>query len=280
MFQSPRLNRLFAPDGRCFDLAIDHGVFHNAEFLAGIEDLPAAVATAVEAAPDAIQLGIGQAHLLQRVPGRNKPSLVLRIDVANVYGRDLPPQLFCQTLGSPVEQALRVDAAAVVLNLFHAPDRTELYRQCIANIAAVKPECERFGMPLMVEPLALAPGGRGDYESSADVTRIVTLVRQAAELGADLIKCDPPEEAGDFHRVVEAAGGRPVLARGGGRVEAEQIFRRTRQLIEQGACGIVYGRNIIQHPRPKQMTRAFLAIVHQDAPAEEALAILNAPPGG
>ena len=41
-------------------------------------------------------------------------------------------------MGNLVEQALRADAAAVVLNLFHADDKTELYRQCLANIAAVK----------------------------------------------------------------------------------------------------------------------------------------------
>src|SRR4051794_41282418 len=106
MLQNPRLNRLFSNDGRCFDLAIDHGVFHNPEFLAGIEDLPSAVLTAVQAGPDAIQLGPGQARLLQGVTGP-KPALVLRGDVANVYGPNLPSQLFCMSIGNAVEQALR-----------------------------------------------------------------------------------------------------------------------------------------------------------------------------
>jgi class I fructose-bisphosphate aldolase len=285
MFHNPRLNRLFAADGKCFDLALDHGVFGNPAFLAGIEDLPAAVAIAMDAAPDAIQLGAGQAHLLQSVACKpvagkpvdckSRPALVLRIDVANVYGDHLPNQLFCLTLGSAVEQAVRADAAAVVLNLFEAPGQTELYRQCLANIAAVKPECERFAMPLMIEPLALETGACGNYESSGDTVRIVTLVRQAVELGADLIKCDPPTDPADFHRAVEAASGRPVLARGGGRIPEKTVFLRTRELLQQGARGIVYGRNIIQHPRPRQMTRAFMAIVHQSAGVDEAMAILN-----
>ena len=38
-----RLNRLFAADGRCFDVAVDHGFFGEASFLAGIEDMEAAV---------------------------------------------------------------------------------------------------------------------------------------------------------------------------------------------------------------------------------------------
>jgi class I fructose-bisphosphate aldolase len=275
MFQSVRLNRLFAADGRCFDLAIDHGVFHNAEFLAGIEDLPDAVATAVAAGPDAIQLGVGQARLLQGIAGNRKPALVMRADVANVYGPDLPEQLFCLPMGQAVEQALRLDAAAIVVNLFHAPDKTELYRQCLATIAALKPECERYRMPLMIEPLVLEAGSRGNYESSSDCGRIVALVRQAVELGADLIKSDPPAEAADFHRIVEAAGGIPVLARGGGRMQEDAVFARTREILSQGASGIVYGRNIIQHPEPRRMTQALMAVVHGGAGVEEALAILR-----
>jgi DhnA family fructose-bisphosphate aldolase class Ia len=178
-------------------------------------------------------------------------------------------------MGNLVEQALRADAAAIVLNLFHAPDKTELYRQCLANIAAVKPECERHAMPLMIEPLELEPGSQGNYESSGHSGRIAVLVRQAAELGADLIKCDPPSEAREFHRLVEAAGGRPVLARGGGRMQEELVFERTLEILRQGASGIVYGRNIIQHPKPRQMTQALMAVVHRGAGVEEAMAILR-----
>ncbi|GAX91694.1 hypothetical protein [Effusibacillus lacus] len=35
----PRLNRLFAKDGKCFDVAIDHGFFNEMSFLSGIEDM-------------------------------------------------------------------------------------------------------------------------------------------------------------------------------------------------------------------------------------------------
>jgi class I fructose-bisphosphate aldolase len=45
--------------------------------------------------------------------------------------------------------------------------------------------------------------------------------------------------------------------------------------MQQGARGIVYGRNIIQHPRPRQMTRALMAIVHRDAAVDDAMAILS-----
>jgi class I fructose-bisphosphate aldolase len=274
MIENPRLRRLFHVDNKCLDVALDHGVFHTPEFLAGIEDLPSAVDTLIAAAPDAIQLGPGQAHLLQSRPGRVKPALVLRGDTANVYGPERPQTLFCILNADPVAQALRADAAALVVNLFYAEGHTSLYRDCLSNIAAVKPACERYGLPLMIEPLVLDPGRRNDYESSTDGPRIAALVRQAVELGADLVKCDPPAQAEEFHRLVQAAGPIPVLARGGGRMNELAVFERTREFLRQGARGIVYGRNIIQHPRPVGMTRALMAVVHHDASPEEAAAIL------
>src|SRR5271165_4548136 len=105
MSVQPRLNRLFAADGTCFDVAIDHGFFNEYTFLAGIEDLPGAVTTIIDAAPDAIQLTLGQARHLQLRRGR-KPALVFRTDVANVYGSTLPRTLFSQLIADPVAQAV------------------------------------------------------------------------------------------------------------------------------------------------------------------------------
>src|SRR5215831_15050246 len=146
----PRMNRLFAPDGKCFDVAVDHGFFGERSFLGGIEDMHKTVQVLVEADPDAIQLSIGQAPILQSMPGKTKPALVLRTDSANVYGPTLPRTLYNTLIGEPLEQALRLDAACVVTNLLNLPNQPEVYRQCIENIAYLKPMCERYGMPFMI----------------------------------------------------------------------------------------------------------------------------------
>ena len=73
---SIRLKRLFN-NGRCLDIAIDHGFFGEVSFLTGIEDMKNAVDTLITAAPDAIQLTIGQAKLLQDNPNRNKKLLII-----------------------------------------------------------------------------------------------------------------------------------------------------------------------------------------------------------
>jgi DhnA family fructose-bisphosphate aldolase class Ia len=90
------------------------------------------------------------------------------------------------------------------------------------------------------------------------------------KFGADVIKADPTDDPVDYHQVVQLAGRIPVLVRGGGRVSDEEILQRTHAILAQGAAGIVYGRNIIQHANPAGMTRALMAMVHEGATPETA----------
>ncbi|NBZ86343.1 class I fructose-bisphosphate aldolase [Stagnihabitans tardus] len=274
--KAARLNRLFAPSGNCFDVAIDHGMFNEASFLGGIEDMRKSIHTVAAAAPDAIQLPPGTAKILQAIPGKTRPALVLRTDIANVYGTPLPSALFSEVIDRPVEQGLVLDAACVVVNLLMLPGQPEVYRACVRNVNALKRECEIMGMPLMVEPLVMQDNAKGGYMVDGDITKILPLVRQAAELGADIIKADPCSNVQEYHRVIEIAQGLPVLVRGGGRVSDAEILSRTSELMAQGARGIVYGRNVVQHPNPGGMTRALMAIVHDGASPEAALQMVQA----
>lgn len=270
----PRLNRLFASDGRCFDVAIDHGFFNEYGFLSGIEDLPKAIRTVVEAGPDAVQLTPGQARHLQSIRGA-KPALVLRTDVANVYGKELPRTLFSIAVDGVLEHALRLDAACLCVNLFRIPGEPEVHEQCIRNIIKIKAESDRFGMPVMIEPLVFQPNEKaGGYMVDGDVTKIAPLVRQAVELGADVVKADPTDDPADYPEVVQSAGGVPILVRGGGRVSDEEILNRTEALMKHGVAGIVYGRNVIQHKKPAAITRALMAVVHGGVTASEAASYL------
>ena len=268
----PRLNRLFAPDGKCFDVAVDHGFFGERGFITGIEDMHSVINTVVEANPDAIQLSIGQAPILQHIPGKAKPALVLRTDIANVYGKSLPRRLYSRIIRAPIRQAIRLDAACVVANLFMLPAQPEVWEQCVDNIMTLKPLCEEAGIPLMVEPLVMQDNtASGGYMVDGDIDKILPLVRQAIELGADIIKADPCDDVSQYHQVIEVAAGKPVLVRGGGRVPDLEILQRTYALMEQGASGIVYGRNVIQHENPAGMTRALMAVVHDGAIPNEAM---------
>ena len=274
--KSFRLNRMFnGRSGRCFDVAVDHGFFNQPGFLLGIEDIAGAVHTLVDAAPDAIQLTVGQARHLQSVPGKHRPALVLRTDAANVYGKELPATRFSAMIEETMLQAVRLDAACVCVNLFQIPGAPEVHAQCVENIMRLKPQSDFYQMPMMVEPLVFRPNHEaGGYMVDGDAEKVVHLVRQAVELGADVIKADPTDDVSDYHRVIRVAGGIPVLVRGGGRVSDREILERTSALLAQGASGIVYGRNIIQHPSPKGITRALMGMVHDGLDVDQALALI------
>lgn len=271
-----RMNRLFT-DGGCLDVALDHGVCNEPGFLKGLEDMPGVVDTLIKARPDAIQMAYGQADLLQSRPEKDKPALVMRIDMGNPYNatRHRVMWALLQNHEEPIVGALEMDAACVVVNLFMLPDEPELFRQCVENISKVRAACHKYGMPLMIEPLVMLPNElRGGYQVDGDAEKIVTLVRLASEMGADIIKADPTDNPEDFHRVVETARV-PVLVRGGGRDDLKAVLMKSAALMAQGAKGMVYGRNIYQHDNPKAVVNALMALIHQGASGEEAWDIYN-----
>lgn len=271
-----RLNRLFNPhSGRALDVAVDHGFFGERSFITGIENMDAVVRTLVDAGPDAVQLTIGQARRLQSIPGKQKPGLVLRTDIANVYGNPLDPVLFSRHVPHAIEEAVRLDAVAVCVNLMELPGHPEVREANITSILELRREATKYGMPLMVEPLVMQDNSRaGGYMVDGDIDKIVTLVRQGVELGADLIKADPSDDLSEYGRVIEVAGDVPVLVRGGGRVDDRTLLSRTVAVLAAGARGIVYGRNIVQHEDPAGITAALLAVLHEGATVEDGLRIL------
>lgn len=245
-----RLHRLFNHD-KCLDVAIDHGIANEPDFLVGLEDIRGVMKSLIAAGPDAIQVNFGQADLLQQTPGP-KPALVMRADVGNAYNAARHREMWAvlHNPEAPILAALQMDAAAVVVNLYQIPDEPGIFRQCIENISRLRHACDRYGMPLMIEPL----------------------VRLARELGADIIKADPTDEVDEFYRVVEAARC-PTLVRGGGKGELADVLVKTAALMAQGAAGMVYGRNVYQHANPSRVVKALMAIIHQGASGQQALAI-------
>jgi DhnA family fructose-bisphosphate aldolase class Ia len=270
------MNRLFNKGG-CLDVAIDHGVCNEPSFLVGLEDMGKVVDTLVAARPDAIQMTYGQADLLQARPERDKPALVMRIDMGNPYNAQRHRVMWSQLQNyeDPIIGALEMDAACVVVNLFMLPDEPELFRQCVENISRVRADCNRYGMPLMIEPLVMLPNDvRGGYQVDGDVEKIVPLVRLASEMGADIIKADPTANAEDFHRVIGAARC-PVLVRGGGKEDLKTVLSKSAALLAQGAQGLVYGRNIYQHANPKAVVSALMALIHDRVSGAAAWEIYN-----
>ena len=189
--------------------------------------MASAIETLVAAGPDAIQLAPGQAPLLQALPGR-KPALVLRVDVTNAYEPEPPAEPFSLLVDDAIGLAVRLDAACVCVEPARRPGPGRAAPPVPPNVATARAACERAGMPLMVEPLVLDPGA-GGYADVGDPDRIVALVRQAAEMGADLVKAHTTDDLADYARDRHRRGRpRPAARRRPGQRTTRCSSARTR----------------------------------------------------
>jgi len=136
--------------------------------------------------------------------------------------------------GWSVQQAKDCGAAAAKLLVYYsdsAPDHAAAQR---ATITAVVAECERVGIPLLLEPLGFPgePHGPGT----------VAAVKATMPLGATVMKVAWP---GDDHlaELVDALQDRPwVMLSGGG--PFDQYLEQVSKAVAQGCSGFMAGRAV------------------------------------
>ena len=104
-----------------------------------------------------------------------------------------------------------------------------------------------------------ASPGRG-YDAGEETRNVC---RIAAEAGADIIKTRYTGHVEQFRSVVQTCGA-PVIVAGGPNTNGtdESLLQLAHDCIRAGAAGIVFGRNVWQHPRMERLIDAICAIVH------------------
>lgn len=262
-----RLRRILRPDtGKGIIVAMDHGLFLGP--ITGLEDLRATMERVIAGSPDGVQVSFGAAHLIADfLQGRHAPALVLRVDVTNIWrSRPEPKEGYHVTLAG-VEEALQMDADAVVAFFFIGYETDAQEAENLERLATLANTCRDMGMPFIVEPLVIERGAH----VVRDPDRIKLAVRIASEIGADALKVDYTGDPKSFREVVEAATA-PILVRGGPRMEMDEaMLQMVKEAMEVGAKGLVFGRNIWQHPNPAALLGALHALVHEDASVDDAL---------
>jgi len=137
---------------------------------------------------------------------------------------------------------MRCGADAVVTYLTVGTGDTDFEAKEVARNAEVARECERIGMPLIIESIA-----RGkNVKNPADPKWVKLHTRMAAELGADLIKTDYSGDPRSMRDVVESCP-IPILVLGGSRYSSDaEALALIRGVAEAGAAGVFFGRNVFQ----------------------------------
>ncbi|MBI4232116.1 fructose-bisphosphate aldolase [Candidatus Peregrinibacteria bacterium] len=172
---------------------------------------------------------------------------------------------------SYVEDAVRMGAVAIGYTMYYGSPRQD---EDLPQLAMVREECDRFGMPLVV--WAYPRGVDVDAKGGKDCSYMVeSAVRMATEMGATVIKANlPGSPKADFldnadvpsyykkvekelqatspkeqkweraRRVVEAAQGTPVLFSGGSEISDEDLMENAQACIDAGCFGFIFGRNM------------------------------------
>jgi class I fructose-bisphosphate aldolase len=165
-------------------------------------------------------------------------------------------------LDASVEDAVRVGATAVGYTLFVGSPRQY---DDIAQLAKVRQDCEKYGMPLIVwaYPRGSAIENKGGIDT---IYAVDYAAREAQELGADIVKVNFPQPANKLcpekyqkytahwdlktrvEKVVSSAGRSFLIFSGGSKISEEELLERVEAGMSAGGVGCIFGRNLWQRP--------------------------------
>lgn len=257
-----RTTRLQNPtSGRIFTVALDHAPSYGV--LEGLEDIRQVVGQVASGSPEAIMLMKGTAERCFQ-PYAGRIALILKCSTLS----PLHPEL--DVWVSPVEDALRLGADAIAMAVTVGSREQS---QILANLAALVREAESVGMPVVAH--AYPNGELVPPNERYSVGRVGYAARLVMELGVDIVKTFYTGSVETFAQVVEIAAPARVVAAGGPRLETEaDALRMAYDVVQAGAAGITFGRNIWQSGNIVGMIRALKHILHHGGSVSEATNIL------
>lgn len=242
--KSIRLNRVLGGTGhQALVVAFDHALVLGP--IPGTQDPLGQIQRFAAAKADSILLNIGLIRqFVKSPPAGPLPGIIARIDWTTIWspnavhgGDELQSVMLARA-----EDALRQGADAVLTYMVVGTGDAAFESKEIARNAEVARECERIGIPLIVETLA-----RGkDIKNPGDPKWLNLHTRMAAELGADAVKTDYTGDPQSMRAVVDECPV-PILVLGGSKQGSdEESLRMVREVALAGAAGVFFGRNVFQ----------------------------------
>jgi class I fructose-bisphosphate aldolase len=249
-----RLGRIFGADGRSLVLPVDHGLTLGR--VAGLENPVARVDEFLKLPCDGLLMTPGLVRAsADRFAHRGAPARLLTLDT---FFRTSGEAMSGAGLAGSVDQAARLGVDCV--KLFMAWNVSSAERSAtLTRIADVIRRAEDFELPVMVEPIAV-----GEPRTDDTIALEGDAARAAMEVGADIIKVAYPGP--ELMAAWSAELRVPLVILGGPRTgEAEAVLDLAREAIQNGAMGIVIGRNVWQRPPDvtRDLMRQLHAIVHE-----------------
>lgn len=259
-----RIQRLRNPvSGRILTVALDHAPSYGV--LAGLQDLPLALRRTAEGGPDAVLLMPGTAERCFP-PYAGRMALIVKCSTLSPYhpAHDVWVR--------PVEDTLRLGAEAIAMAVTVG---SAVQPQLLSSLGTLVHEAEVVGLPVIAH--AYPNGELVPAEERYTVERVCYAARLAMEVGVDIVKTFYTGSAETFAQVVNVAAPALVVAAGGPRLETEaDALQMACDVMQAGAAGITFGRNVWQSSDTAGMIRALKHVVHEGGSASDAFAILGA----
>jgi class I fructose-bisphosphate aldolase len=247
---------------RILTVAVDHAPSYGV--LDGIERIQDVVDRVAGAGPDAMVMMKGIAQRCFQ-PYAGKVALIMKCSTLSPYH----PQH--DVWVSPVADAVSLGADAIAMALtVGCPQQQQL----VSNLGRLVREAEQVGMPVIVH--SYPNGELVPPDEVFSVQRVGYASRLAMELGVDIVKTFYTGSTETFAQVVEIASPALVVAAGGPRLETDvDVLRMAYDVVQAGAAGITFGRNIWQSENPAALIQALKQILHHDGSVEEGLDLLT-----
>ena len=245
-----------SPDGRIVILPLDHGV--SCGPLPGLERPEKVIRMGIQESVDGLVMHKGMLKFLENMAGP-LPGLFVHLSASSQLG----PAVHHKVLIGTVAEAIRrgADGVSIHVNLgnHNEPDMLQ-------DFGMVGDACAEWQIPLLAMMYVRGPNETAVAADSA----IAHAARVAAELGADIVKIQLPEDDQVLNEITSSLP-IPVVIAGGSKIAETPVFlERVENAMEAGARGVAIGRNIFQSTQPAILLRAICRIVQQGLPAGKA----------
>ena len=135
----------------------------------------------------------------------------------------------------------------------------------VAVFSEVVRQKEKLGIPLIGECYVVEHGEKTNQQVHDKVKRISRIM---SELGADLIKTF--YTGNKFHEVIENTPV-PVFTIGADKLNTDlAVLKKAYDSVQQGASGIIFGRNIFMAKNPQTLTKALNDVINGGLNPKEA----------
>ena len=256
-----RLARMFNPkSGRMLCLALDHGM--QVGTIPGIED-PAYILDAAHAV--GVNAVIVNPGMLVRHGHRfaGGPAVILRLDQTTMW-RHGTGTGYVDTHNrqvATVEEAVQMGAEAVITYLFTCNNRPEEETRSFEISGRVGTECRKWGVVHVIEAMA----AKGGFARHDDPDVIAMNCRIAGEMGADIIKTDWCDDTARFRAIATQSLAPIAVAGGPAMASLDDTVRHAKIVIEAGAKGLMFGRNVFQQDDVSVVLKTLSQVVHGGA---------------